>query len=104
MTERRTGLPPVGQGIANWYETPLPLFRECLDCGEKEHQSPAVLEYLADLDPGGYEAREKHPGWERTGWLVWWHCSQCGADTNAVVAVEQVAQWGQALGGWRPVL
>lgn len=100
MAQRLAGLPPVGRGVGDWYETQQQVPWQCTNCGTDVPQSPEVLEYLSEMD-FDKEQTHQHPGWAMLGWLAWWQCEHCGADVMTPVSAKQVAQWGCELGGWR---
>jgi hypothetical protein len=99
MAVRLAGLLPAGHGMGDWYETPQPIRWQCTGCGKADPHSPAVLEYLPEMD-SDKEQTHQHPGWKTLGWLAWWQCSQCGTDVMTPVTAKQVARWGRELGGW----
>jgi hypothetical protein len=96
------GLPPRGEGAADWQQLKGAVERTCPRCGKLYHDDVAVLEYLPDQDDGFQ--LEQYPGWNVLGWLAQWDCGRCGARQLEVVDTAQVARWGRAQGGWyRPV-
>jgi hypothetical protein len=101
-TLRLAGLPPKGDGPADWFQARQTVRRRCRRCdgARGAHEEVvAVLEYLPERDTDGLQ-RDAHPGWDVDGWLAWWECPSCGEAHFEVVTAQQVVRWGEALGGW----
>jgi hypothetical protein len=104
-TSRLDGLPPKGRCAATRYRSIEPLRRRCMRCdgvdSDGHLETAMVCKYLPEMDFMHLQA-DKHPGWEKMGWLAWWERPTCGDYTFVPVPAEQVATWGKKLGGWRP--